>query len=101
MFGACKLFLVSVYLVLSIQAAVVTAAEVDHRKEASVTVPTDNLPYTLTGANAVLTGSNANQGRAVVNANLRKSEEIEGDHEGKSVLKRILLDVITVFIYII
>jgi len=67
--------------VLSIQAAVVTAAEVDHRKEASVTVPTDNLPYTLTGANAVLTGSNANQGRAVVNANLRKSEEIEGDHE--------------------
>ena len=70
-------FFASVCLVLSIQ-AVVTAADVDNAKDASVTVPSDKLHNTLTSPAAVLNGPVVLASQAsAVSANLRKKEEIE------------------------
>ena len=77
-----RAFFASVCLALSIQ-AVVTAADVDHRKEASITVPSDKLRNTLTSPAAVLKGPVVIASQAsAVSANLRKKEEIEVDVEG-------------------
>ena len=72
-----KAFFAFVCLALSIQALLV-AADVDHVKEASVTVPAGKLPYTLISPAAVLHGPVVIASQAsAVSANLRKKEEIE------------------------
>ena len=71
-----RAFFASVCLMLSIQALVVTAADVEHVKEASVNGV--KLPYRLTSPAAVLKGPAAIVSQAsAVSANLRKKEEIE------------------------
>jgi len=86
MFRALKVFFAFIYLVLSIQ-AVVTASDVDHANEVSVTVPVVKLPLTLTPPTVVLIGPVvlASQPSAV-RANLRKKEEVEVDLEGHIVI---------------
>jgi len=83
MFRALKVFFASICLVLSILAVVTAAADVDHIKEVSVTVPMVKLPFTLTNPASTLNGPVviASQPSAV-SANLRKKEEIEVDVEG-------------------
>ena len=75
-----RAFFASVCLVLAIQ-AVVTAADVEHVKEASVNGV--KLPYRLTSPAAVLKGPVAIASQAsAVSANLRKKEDVEVDVEG-------------------
>jgi hypothetical protein len=83
MFRALKVFFAFLYLVLSIQAVVIAASDVDHANEVSVTVSVVKLPLTVTSPAASLNGPVviANQPSAV-SANLRKKEENEVELEG-------------------
>ena len=87
MFRALKVFFAFLSLVLSIQAVVTTSADVDHDKEASVTVPwvklLPTLPVTLNRSAVVLNGPLVipNQPSAA-SANLRKKEEVVVELEG-------------------
>ena len=72
-----RAFVASVCLVLSI-VAVVTATDIEHVKEASVTVSGVRIPLILNSPAAVLKGPVVIVSQAsAVSANLRKKEEIE------------------------
>ena len=85
MFRALKVFFAFLSLVLSIEAVITTSADVDHDKEASVTVPWVKLLPTLTlnRSAVVLNGPLMipNQPSAA-SANLRKKEEVEVELDG-------------------